>query len=114
MRLTRLLLGLVLVGAPITVGTRPAHAQATAPAGGGPRVEELRVGYAPAEPAAAATAEVAAAAKGPFGSRANGRVAAIVGGAALVGGLLIGDDAGTVIAVTGLVVGLLGLWTWLG
>jgi hypothetical protein len=37
----------------------------------------------------------------------------IVGGAALIGGLIVGDNAGTAIAVGGLVIGLLGLWTYL-
>jgi hypothetical protein len=96
------------------VGTGDAHAQAAAAApSAGPRVEALRAGYAPEVPMAAGAA-LSEAAMGPVGSRANGRIAAIVGGAAFVGGLLIGDDAGAVIAVTGLVVGLLGLWTWLG
>jgi hypothetical protein len=43
----------------------------------------------------------------------SGQVLAIVGGAALIGGLLIGDDAGTAIAVGGLIMGLIGLYLWL-
>jgi hypothetical protein len=43
----------------------------------------------------------------------SGPVLAIVGGAAVIGGLLIGDDAGTAIAVGGLVMGLIGLYLWL-
>jgi len=43
----------------------------------------------------------------------SGPVLAIVGGAALIGGLLIGDDAGTAIAVGGLIMGLIGLYLWL-
>lgn len=43
----------------------------------------------------------------------SGPVLAIVGGAALIGGLLIGGDAGTAIAVGGLVMGLIGLYLWL-
>ncbi|MFN8665987.1 MAG: hypothetical protein U0164_02185 [Gemmatimonadaceae bacterium] len=38
----------------------------------------------------------------------------IVGGAAFLGGVIIGGDAGTVIAVGGLGVGVYGLWLWLG
>jgi hypothetical protein len=34
----------------------------------------------------------------------------IVGGAALVAGLIIGDDAGALLAVSGAVVGLYGLY----
>lgn len=37
----------------------------------------------------------------------------VVGGAALLTGLIIGDDAGTVIAVGGAVIGLYGLYEYL-
>jgi hypothetical protein len=37
----------------------------------------------------------------------------VVGGAALLTGLIIGDDAGTVIAVGGALVGLYGLYEYL-
>lgn len=46
-------------------------------------------------------------------SRGRGQTLAIVGGAAFLGGLIIGDDVGTVIAVGGLGVGIYGLWLWL-
>jgi hypothetical protein len=36
-----------------------------------------------------------------------------VGGAAFLGGLIIDDDAGTVIAIGGLIVGLYGLYNYL-
>ena len=42
----------------------------------------------------------------------EGRVFAIVGGAALISGLLIGGDAGTVLAIGGAGVGLYGLYIW--
>jgi hypothetical protein len=45
-------------------------------------------------------------------SRREGRILALVGGAALITGLLIGDDAGTVIAVGGAAIGLYGLYIW--
>jgi hypothetical protein len=38
----------------------------------------------------------------------------ILGGAALVTGLIIGGDAGTVIAVGGAIIGLYGLYVYLG
>ncbi len=47
------------------------------------------------------------------GKNGTGPVLAIVGGAALIGGLLIGDSAGTAIAVGGLIMGLIGLYLWL-
>lgn len=36
----------------------------------------------------------------------------VVGGAALITGLIIGDDAGAVIAVSGAIIGLYGLYNW--
>lgn len=45
-------------------------------------------------------------------SRREGRVLAIVGGAAVITGILIGDDAGTVIAIGGAGLGLYGLYIW--
>lgn len=41
------------------------------------------------------------------------RLLMVIGGAAFVGGLLIGDDAGTAIAVAGLGVGIYGLYLYL-
>ena len=46
-------------------------------------------------------------------SSASGKTLAIVGGAGFLGGLIIGDDAGTAIAIAGLAVGLYGLYLWL-
>jgi hypothetical protein len=47
------------------------------------------------------------------GTLGRGEVLMIVGGAALITGLIIGDDAGTLIAVGGAVIGLYGLYLWL-
>lgn len=47
------------------------------------------------------------------GRTGRGQALAIVGGAAFLGGLLIGDNAGTAIAIGGLAVGVYGLWLWL-
>ncbi|HMI58685.1 MAG TPA: hypothetical protein VK511_11580, partial [Gemmatimonadaceae bacterium] len=47
-------------------------------------------------------------------SRGSGVGLMIFGGAALITGLIIGDDAGTVIAVGGALVGLYGLYVYLG
>jgi hypothetical protein len=47
-------------------------------------------------------------------SRNSGVGLMIFGGAALITGLIIGDDAGTVIAVGGALVGLYGLYVYLG
>jgi hypothetical protein len=91
------------------------HAQAASVAANpapGPRYENQRAGFT-AQDQSTAELRMSAAAKGPFGSKKNGRIAMIVGGAAIIGGLLVDDDAGNVIAVSGLVIGLLGLWTYL-
>jgi hypothetical protein len=55
--------------------------------------------------------DVEPAAAAAFG---RGETLMIVGGAALLAGLIIGDDAGTVIAVGGAIVGLYGLYLYLG
>jgi hypothetical protein len=45
-------------------------------------------------------------------SRREGRILALVGGAAVITGILIGGDAGTVIAIGGAGIGLYGLYVW--
>jgi hypothetical protein len=42
----------------------------------------------------------------------RGQTLMIVGGAAFLAGLIIGDDAGTAVAVGGAVIGLYGLYLW--
>jgi hypothetical protein len=42
----------------------------------------------------------------------EGRALALVGGAAVIAGILIGDDAGTAIAIGGAGLGLYGLYVW--
>ena len=75
----------------------------------GPRVEStvagirLQVADAPLTPKPVASPRTT-----------RGQAMAIVGGAAFLGGIIIGDSAGTVIAVGGLGVGVYGLWLWLG
>lgn len=74
----------------------------------GPTIEAARVGVvAPAvaaSPASASSAE-------QMPSRESAALM-IVGGAALLAGLLIGGDAGTAIAVGGALLGLYGLWMY--
>jgi len=62
----------------------------------------------PAQDQAPLTVNASASRMGPR----EGRVFAIVGGAALISGLLIGGDAGTVIAIGGVGLGLYGLYIW--
>jgi hypothetical protein len=76
------------------------------PLSAAPTVENARVGIAPAAAAAEPPATAPA-----MQVRAGQSVALMaVGGAALVLGLIIGDSAGTVLAVGGAIIGLLGLY----
>jgi hypothetical protein len=90
---------------------RPAAPAATA-AAAIPSLEAasvaVRAPVAGRETAADVGAPVAAA---QFG---RGETLMIVGGAALLAGLIIGDDAGTVIAVGGAIIGIYGLYIYLG
>jgi hypothetical protein len=61
-----------------------------------------------AEDQAPLTVNASAARMGP----SEGKAAAIVGGALMITGLLVGDDAGTVIAIGGAGLALFGLYIW--
>src|SRR5688500_16113936 len=71
----------------------------------GPRVASASVGV---RPLSIAKATVTAPPAAP--SKNQSQVLMVVGGAAFIGGLLIGDDAGTAIAIAGLGVGIYGLY----
>jgi hypothetical protein len=112
---TTLVAGLVLFS------TRPAHAQALAPHA--PHADVA----APNRPALGPTTEAASVAVRPVETRELQLNAAaaprkgygqpvalmVVGGAAVLTGLIIGNDVGTVIAVGGAVMGLYGLYEYL-
>lgn len=85
----------------------PSAGERVAPVG--PRAEAARFGVAPAE---VATEDPSFAAQQ---RRGMGEPIAmmVVGGAALLAGLIIGGDAGTVIAIGGVIVGLFGLYQYL-
>lgn len=75
----------------------------------GPRLDQGRTGIA-------AVREAASSAPTPVPqeiSRRRGVPQMIIGGAAILGGALIGDDAGSIISVAGLVYGLYGLYLYL-
>ncbi len=101
-------------GAPSTMQSPDAvPAVAAVPAGAravsaGPRLDATRAG---------APAVVASAARTPAPMRKadtpRSRMLMIVGGAALVGGAIIGDDVGTIVMLGGLGVGLYGLYLYL-
>ena len=89
------------------VATTPAT---TPDAPAGPRIESASVAFQPVS----ATDSIAAE---PQRRRSQGMGQAqammIVGGAAVVVGIIIGDDVGTLIAVSGAIVGLYGLYQYL-
>jgi len=97
--------------------SRPAAAQAPAPAPAvtspapavsyAPTLAATRLGFS-AEDQAPLAVNASAARMG----RREGRVFALVGGAAVIAGVLIGGDAGTVIAIGGAGMGLYGLYIW--
>jgi hypothetical protein len=78
-----------------------------APTSLAPTLAATRAGFSFDE-APPATVNVSAARMG----RREGRALALVGGAAVIAGILIGDDAGTVIAIGGAGIGLYGLYIW--
>lgn len=96
--------------------SQPAAAQAPVPSPAAaaapmtslaPTLAATRLGFS-AEDQAPLTVNASATRMGPR----EGWVFAIVGGAALISGLLIGGDAGTVIAIGGAGLGLYGLYIW--
>jgi hypothetical protein len=118
MRVTRLLAIAAVILAPFTVEaqelvTAPAaaavEAAAVQPAPAGPRLEAVRLGVEPVEVNAEAAGSAAMLQQGMGQSMAL----MIVGGAALVAGLVIGGDAGTILALGGAVIGLIGLYHYL-
>lgn len=76
----------------------------------GPTVDAAAVGVRRAPASSSAAGAEALAQQGQFG---RAETYMIVGGAAFVAGLLIGDDAGTIVMVGGAVIGLYGLYLYL-
>lgn len=97
--------------------SRPAAAQAPAPAAAvtapvpsvsyAPTLAATRLGFS-ADDRAPLAVNASASRMG----RREGRVFALVGGAAVIAGVLIGDDVGTVMAIGGAGLGLYGLYIW--
>jgi hypothetical protein len=104
------LLAVLAVSRPATAQApvpSPAAAPAPAPVSYAPTLAATRIGIS-ADDQAPLTVNTAASRMG----RREGRAFAIVGGAAVIAGILIGDDAGTVIAIGGAAIGLYGLYIW--
>jgi len=74
----------------------------------GPRIEGARVGVRSAVASAAVNAPMVPHMK----QSRRGKTLMIVGGAALLGGAIIGGDAGTIVMLGGLGVGVYGLYLW--
>jgi hypothetical protein len=81
---------------------------AASPASFAPTLSAVRFGITDPTDQPAALNSTAARAMG----RREGRVLALVGGAAVIAGVLIGDTGGTVIAISGAAIGLYGLYIW--
>ena len=89
-----------------------ATAAATAASITGPRVELARVGVSAPVVAAAAVAEPSLVPQNPA-LRRRGVPQMIIGGVAILGGAIIGDDVGTIISLGGLAYGIYGLYLYL-
>jgi hypothetical protein len=92
------------------VGSASATPAATPVTAAGPRLETSAIALQPS-----VASDSAEATQRRSSSRGMGQAQAmmIVGGAAVVVGIIIGDDVGTLIAVSGAVVGLYGLYQYL-
>jgi hypothetical protein len=87
----------------------PTNVPAAAPAGSfAPTLNAVRFGITDATDQPTTVNPAAASAMG----RREGRVLTLVGGAAVIAGVLIGDTGGTVIAIGGAAIGLYGLYIW--
>lgn len=96
------------ISAPAPAPAPVPAATTTAPSGSyAPTLAATRLGFS-ADDQASLTPNASAARMG----RREGRAFALVGGAAVIAGILIGDDAGTVIAIGGAGLGLYGLYVW--
>ena len=124
--LTLLALGLVVLGgdalAQSTASSESASAAAATPAAAvatsaatldrsGPRLDARQVGVR--SQAAMETSSLATALPQPAISRKRGVAQMVIGGVALVGGAIVGGDAGTIVMLAGLGYGIYGLYLYL-
>jgi hypothetical protein len=104
-----LFLTLCFAGAAAAQQSAAGNAPALGPAASlAPTMSAVRFGITDVSDQPTAVNATAARAMG----RREGRVLAIVGGAAVITGILIGDTGGTVIAIGGAAIGLYGLYIW--
>ncbi|MBW8771470.1 MAG: hypothetical protein JF589_17075 [Gemmatimonadetes bacterium] len=119
---SRLALRATLVAGLVVFAARPAHAQALAPRTPpadvaaakrpitGPTMASASLAVRPVEPKELQLNAAAAPKRAGYGQPV---ALMVVGGGALLTGLIIGGDAGTVIAIGGTVMGLYGLYEYL-
>lgn len=91
-----------LFASPRIAAPLPAVAAST-----GPSIAKVGVAYAPV-----ARGAIAPAPQRRTAQQRRGTTYMIVGGAMLIGGLVIGDDAGTIVALGGLGIGIYGLYLY--
>ena len=92
--------------------TAPAlSAQSASPAG--PRLDEARAGITLVPQATADAIPSPSPLLQPAAMRKRGVPQMVIGGVAIVGGMIIGDDVGTVVSLAGLGYGLYGLYLYL-
>lgn len=113
---------LASLGAAIVLVAAPLHAQGPSAASSekvevapdsvvaaGPTLGSAAVGVRHVDASAATNAAPAA----PRGGRSNGEALMIVGGAAVLVGIVVGNNAGYAISIAGAVIGLYGLYQYL-
>ena len=93
------------------VATASAASVPTAAPQAGPRIESSSVAFQPAVASDSVTAESQR--RSDSANLGQSRAMMIAGGAAVVVGIIIGDDIGALLAVGGAVVGLYGLYQYL-
>ena len=85
--------------------------QADSVVAAGPTLTNAAVGARHAD--ATTTSAAMAAPAAPRGGRSNGQALMIVGGAAILTGIVVGNSAGYAISIAGAVIGLYGLYQYL-
>jgi hypothetical protein len=82
----------------------------TATSNAGPRIEQARAGFAVAQPAMSPATDPV---PQPPITRKRGVPQMIIGGAAILGGAIVGGDGGALVSLAGLGYGLYGLYIYL-
>ena len=97
---------------PAPAPTAPSAADTTTPTLLGPSMSAATAGFRP-DAAAATTASDQGPQLPENGNQRKGAIFMIVGGAAMLGGAIVGEEAGAVIMIGGVLMTLYGLYTYL-